>query len=420
MSGAASARKDILAFGIIRAASSVVSFFGAFYLVGIGQAETYGLYLAGFSLAVIINVVTRFGADHTLLRLSRSAGLAGGGEGASLRARVFKTWLVLWAPCMAAATAVWAAGVPFGLAIFCGVMFSAAVVAGRYLRACLRTRPAPLFEPPFMHLFGVGLLCLGATPQMALGLGGGLWVALCAAVFVRTMGRAAPGRILRAPAYLRIRPARLGSIYFSYGIEAAFANGVNLLIQALYGPVALAVFNTLMKLNFVTEQGQEFQRIFRIGAGRRGVESVGGGTDAPTGGGLKGKVKAFLNRLDRGRRDIGSGPVEIAFFAAASAAGNLAIMALLLRHDFTLVPAEAFYVALVALQTASLAAGPAMFAIWLFRSLAVANLLRIAFIAAFMGFLVVAPDAPELWMLAHVGLLAVVRYAALWWWKRGS
>ncbi|MEE3100722.1 MAG: hypothetical protein VX463_13220, partial [Pseudomonadota bacterium] len=106
--------------------------------------------------------------------------------------------------------------------------------------------------------------------------------------------------------------------------------------------------------------------------------------------------------------------------AAASAAGNLAIMILLLRHDFTLVPAEAFYVALVALQTASLAAGPAMFAIWLFRSLAVANLLRIAFIAAFMGFLVVAPDAPELWMLAHVGLLAVVRYAALWWWKRGS
>ncbi|MAS45251.1 MAG: hypothetical protein CML46_05800 [Rhodobacteraceae bacterium] len=421
MSGAASARRDVLAFGIIRGASSVVSFFGAFYLIGIGEAESYGLYLAGFSLAVIINVFTRFGADHTMLRLSRTAGLAGGREGASLRARVFKTWIVLWAPCMAAATAAWAAGAPYGIAIFSGVLISAAVVAGRYLRACLRTRPAPLFEPPFMHLFGVGLLCLGATPEMALGLGAGLWAALCAAIFVRTMGRAAPGRILRTPMFFSIRPARLGSIYFSYGIEAAFSNGVNLLIQALYGPVALAMFNAIMKLNFVTEQSQEFQRIFRLGSGRGApaqgpVESPAGGG----GGGLKGKAKAFLNRLDRGRRDIGSGPVEIAFFAVISALGNLAIMILLLRHDFTLVPAEVFYVALVVLQTFSLAAGPAMFAIWLFRSLVVANLLRIAFIASFVAFLLVAPDAPELWALGNIGLLAIVRYVALWYWKRSA
>ncbi|MFT6229027.1 MAG: hypothetical protein ACJARE_003450, partial [Paracoccaceae bacterium] len=39
------ARLDILAFGSIRAASSVVSFFGAFYLVAIGSAEVFGLYL---------------------------------------------------------------------------------------------------------------------------------------------------------------------------------------------------------------------------------------------------------------------------------------------------------------------------------------------------------------------------------------
>ncbi|SDW08541.1 hypothetical protein SAMN05444336_101101 [Albimonas donghaensis] len=424
MSGAASARRDVLAFGIIRGASSVVSFFGAFYLIGIGEAKSYGLYLAGFSLAVIINVFTRFGADHTMLRLSRTAGLAGGREGASLRARVFKTWIVLWAPCMAAATAAWAAGAPYGIAIFSGVLISAAVVAGRYLRACLRTRPAPLYEPPFMHLFGVGLLCLGATPEMALGLGAGLWVALCAAIFVRTMGRAAPGRILRAPVFLRMRPGRLGSVYFSYSMEAAFTNGINLLIQALYGPVALAVFNTIMKLNFVTEQSQQFQRIFRVGTGRGGAAKPGAAAEKTEaragGGGLKGRIKAFLNKLDRGRRDIGSGPVEIAFFSIASAVGNLAIMILLLRHNFTTVPPELFYVLLVILQTLSLAAGPAMFAILLFRSLVVANLLRIAFIASFVVFLLVAPDAPELWALGNIGLLAIVRYVALWYWKRSA
>ena len=409
---AKSDRRDMLAFGIIKGSSSIVSFFGAFYLVGTGAAESYGIYLAHFSVAVILGVMMRMGADHSLLRLARSAGRSAG-EAAPLRARVMKTWLAAWSVLAVLGFVIWGFGAPYGSAIAMGPFFALSVMMGRYLRSCGRPRPSSLFDPPYLHMFGVSLLCLGAPPEAALLAGMAAWQGVGMGVFVRTLGRQAPGRILRAPLFLRFRTGDLGSIYLSYTIEASFRNGLNLLVQALYGPVAFAVFNTLLKLNFVAEQAQEFQRVFRLGGGRGGE---GGG------GGAAGRLRRLLTRLGVGSRPggLGGSALETAIFVGASAVANALIMTFMLDGVITAIDPLAFYILLTTLQAISLMAGPAMFAIWVYRDVAQANLLRIGYIVSFAAAIVLAPPTPEVWTLASVGLLAVTRLAALEMWRRGG
>ncbi|MFT4793563.1 MAG: hypothetical protein ACJAVR_001679 [Paracoccaceae bacterium] len=405
------ARLDILAFGSIRAASSVVSFFGAFYLVAIGSAEVYGLYLAMFSTAGIIATMLRMGADHSLLRLSRvplRARLS-----ADPRLRLLRGWGVVWVGALALALIAWAADLPLGLRAFEGVLMSLSMISGRFLRSCQRPRAAALFDPPFMHLFGVGLLCLGAAPELAIAAGLTLWLTVGVAMFARTMGLGIFRDLARAKPWIAARPRRLSAVYITYLIETGFGNGINLMIEALHGAAALAVYNTVMKVNFVSEQAQEFQSVFRIDAGRAAPPV------SPVSSRPKALVKRALARFDVPRDAPGSGAGEIAFFAGLSVLGNAAILLFLLKADFAVLPVWLFFVLITGFQTFGLIAGPAIFAIWVFRSVTLSNAMRATWVAAFAACLVLLPPAPEMWAVANIALLAILRYCGLRAWKAG-
>lgn len=407
----AAARLDILAFGGIRTASSVVSFFGAFYLVAIGTANTYGIYLVMFSTAGIIATLLRMGADHSLLRLSRLPMRAR--RSTDPRLRLLRGWGVVWAGALGLALIAWAAGLPLGLRAVEGTLMALALISGRFLRSCQRPRAAALFDPPFMHLFGVGLLCLGAAPELAMAAGVVLWVLLALVVFARTMGADIFHDLARTRPWIAARPRRLSEVFSTYLIEIGFGNGINLVIEALHGAAALAIYNTIMKVNFVSEQAQEFQRVFRINIGRVAPAMAAAGT------GPKAIVKRVLARFDVPRDAPGSGIGEIAFFAGLSAVGNAVILIFLLNTDFAVLPGWAFFVLITMFQSLSLIAGPAIFAIWVFRSVTLANAMRAAWVAAFGACLMLLPPAPELWALANIALLAILRYGALRVWTAG-
>lgn len=407
----ASARLDIAAFGAIRSVSSVVSFFGAFYLVAIGSAEVYGAYLVQFSTAGIIATMLRLGADHSLLRLSRLP-LRRRRE-TDPRLRLLRGWGAVWAGALALALLLWAAGVPLGLRAVEGALMALALIAGRFLRSCRQPRAAALFDPPFMHLFGVGLLCIGAAPDTAMAAGVVLWTLLALAVFARTLGAGIFRDLSRARPWIAARPRRISEVFTTYLIEIGFGNGINLMIGHLHGAAALALYNTIMKVNFVSEQAQEFQRVFRIDAGRATPPP------AQTPGGARKRVKRMLARFDVPRDAPGSGAGEIAFFATLSAVGNAAILLFLLDHDFAVFPGWLFFVLITVLQTLSLIAGPAIFAIWVFRSVTLANAMRAAWVACFAASLALLPPAPEVWAVANIALLAILRYCALRAWTAG-
>jgi hypothetical protein len=404
-------RLDILTFGSIRAASSVVSFFGAFYLVAIGSAEVYGLYLAMFSTAGIIATMLRMGVDHSLLRLSRLPLRAR--RSADPRLRLLRGWGAIWAGALGLALTAWAADLPLGLRAVQGALMALALISGRFLRSCRRPRAAALFDPPFMHLFGVGLLCLGSGPELAMGAGVALWLLVSLAVFARAMGVGIFRDLARAKPWIAARPRRLSAVFITYLIEIGFGNGINLVIEALYGAAALAIYNTVMKVNFVSEQAQEFQRVFRIDAGRAAPPV------SPVSRGPKALVQRALARFDVPRDAPGSGAGEIAFFAGLSVLGNAAILLFLLDANFTVLPVWLFFVLITGFQTLSLIAGPAIFAIWVFRSVMLANAMRATWVAAFAACLVLLTPAPETWAVANIALLAILRYCALRAWDAG-
>jgi hypothetical protein len=407
----AAARLDILAFGGIRTASAVVSFFGAFYLVAIGSADVYGAYLVMFSTAGVVATLLRMGGDHSLLRLSRMPMRAR--RTADPRLRLLRGWGAVWAGALGLALIAWAADLPLGLQAVEGALMALALMAGRFLRSCRRPRAAALFDPPFMHLFGVGLLCLGSGPDLAMAAGVALWTLLGLAAFAHAMGPGIFRDLARARPWIAARPRRMSEVYVTYLIEIGFGNGINLMIGALHGAAALAVYNTVMKVNFVSEQAQEFQRVFRIDAGRAAP------APDPMSRGPKALARRALVRFDVPRDAPGSGAGETAFFAVLSAVGNAAILIFLLDADFAVLPGWLFFVLITALQTLSLIAGPAIFAIWVFRSVTLANAMRAAWVAAFVACLTLLPPAPELWAVANIALLAILRYGALRAWTAG-
>jgi hypothetical protein len=264
-----------------------------------------------------------------------------------------------------------------------------------------------------MHLFGVGLLCLGAAPELAIAAGLTLWLTVGVAMFARTMGVGIFRDLARAKPWIAARPRRLSAVYITYLIETGFGNGINLMIEALHGAAALAVYNTVMKVNFVSEQAQEFQSVFRIDAGRAAPPV------SPVSSRPKALVKRALARFDVPRDAPGSGAGEIAFFAGLSVLGNAAILLFLLKADFAVLPVWLFFVLITGFQTFGLIAGPAIFAIWVFRSVTLSNAMRATWVAAFAACLVLLPPAPEMWAVANIALLAILRYCGLRAWKAG-
>jgi hypothetical protein len=364
-----------------------------------------------FSTAGIIATLLRMGADHSLLRLSRLPLRARRSN--DPRLRLLRGWGAVWAFALGLALIAWAADLPLGLRAVEGALMALALISGRFLRSCQRPRAAALFDPPFIHLFGVGLLCLGSGPEFAMATGVALWMLLGLAVFARAMGAGIFRDLARARPWIAARPRRLSEVFATYLIETGFGNGINLVIEALHGASALAVYNTVMKVNFVSEQAQEFQRVFRMDAGRATPPAL------PTLSRLKAMVKRALARFDVPRNAPGSGVREIAFFAGLSAVGNAVILLFLLDADFAMLPKWFFFVLITVFQTLSLIAGPAIFAIWVFRSVTLANAMRAAWVAAFAVCLALLPPAPELWAVANIALLAILRYCALHAWIAG-
>ncbi|MEM1314077.1 MAG: hypothetical protein AAGI51_05950, partial [Pseudomonadota bacterium] len=257
---------DYAVFGAIRVLAAGASFLGALYLLAAGRAEAFGAFLVALSLSLVVAAALRLGADRTLVRLSRRPVAAA--EARDPRARVYRTWLPAAALALLAAAALWPVWSAGAFYLSQGAVLALLHVTGRFLRACGRPRPAVVVDPGMMPAAGTLLLCAGFSAPASLALGGVLLLTLSALAIRLAVPASLVAAVLRARPRRRVRPRRLVEVYQNYAIELTFRDGVNLALAWAVSPIALAQFRTLMKLNFVIEQAQEFQKQFRIGAPR--------------------------------------------------------------------------------------------------------------------------------------------------------